>query len=179
MLRADRATILALCERLSPTAMVTPGLGGGTWSPADLLGHLESWEEHALAALDAWARGEPAPIDIELRTRTLTAVNLAEVERKTGRTGAQARRSAATTHAALLERLEILTDAAWRAPGTSRGRKPLGHRVGQILVGTRDPFRHDEAHLRDLRGFVELREASSSDVATLATRGRAMRVEIP
>lgn len=159
--------------------MVTPGLGGGTWSPADLLGHLESWEEHALAALDAWAKGEPAPIDVELRRRSLTAVNLAEVERKAGRTGAQARRSAARAHAALLAQIEILTDAAWRAPATSRGRKPLGHRVGQILVGTRDPFRHDEAHLRDLRGFVEMHGSSSPDLGASATRGRAMVVEIP
>jgi hypothetical protein len=156
-LRADRERILALYDRLSPRAQTTPGLGGGTWSPADLLGHLESWEEHALGALDAWARDEPAPIDAAFRRLSTGAINAAEVERKAGRTGAQARRHAARTHERLLTRLGSLTDMQWRAPATSRARTPLGHRVGQILVGTRDPFRHDEAHLRDLRAFVEAR----------------------
>ena len=156
-LEADRAQILALCERLSPQDMVTPGLGGGEWSPADLLGHLETWEEHALRALDAWARGEPAPIDRALRTDGLTTVNRAEVERKAGRSGAEALRHAAATHATLLARIDALTDRVWRSPATPRGRTPLGHRLGQILAGPRDPFRHDTAHVRDLRTFTEER----------------------
>ncbi|HEX6844773.1 MAG TPA: DinB family protein [Actinomycetota bacterium] len=154
ILRADRERIVALYDPLPPAVQVTPGLGGGAWSPADLLGHLESWEEHALAALDAWARDEPAPIDAAFRTSSTSAINAAEVARKAGRTGAQARRHAARTHERLLARIAALTDAQWRSPATSRAHKPLGHRVGQILVGRRDPFRHDEAHLRDLRAFV-------------------------
>jgi DinB family protein len=157
LLVADRADILALCDRLTGSAMRTLGLGGGDWSPADLLGHLESWEEHALAAWDAWNEGRPAPIDVAFRTRSLTEVNRAEVERKAGRSGAEARRAAARTRQVLLERIEATTDAAWRSPATARARRPLGHRIGQILVGRRDPFRHDEAHLRDLRAFVEAR----------------------
>jgi hypothetical protein len=35
----------------------------------------------------------------------------------------------------------------------------LGHRLGQILVGTRDAFAHDSAHLKDLRAFVEMHGA--------------------
>jgi hypothetical protein len=31
---------------------------GGYWSAKDLVGHLTSWEEHALGALAAWRRGE-------------------------------------------------------------------------------------------------------------------------
>ena len=164
LLEADRAEILALCTRLSSEDMVRPGLGGGGWSPVDLLGHLESWEEHALRALDAWSRGEPAPIDRALRTEGLTAVNRTEVERRAGRTGATALRSAATTHASLLTRLAAITDEAWAAAATPKGRRPLGHRLGQILAGTRDPFRHDEAHLGDLSGFVDARAPSAGDL---------------
>lgn len=63
--------------------------------------------------------------------------------------------SAAATHERLVAAIEALSDGAWRAPATSRGRVALGHRLGQILVGTRDPFAHDSAHLKDLRAFVE------------------------
>jgi hypothetical protein len=61
-LREQRATTLALIDELSSRARTTPGLGGGEWSAKDLLGHLESWERHALDALAAWGRDEPAPI---------------------------------------------------------------------------------------------------------------------
>lgn len=84
-------------------------------------------------------------------------MNGGEVQRKAGRSGTSALRSAAATHASLLSRIGALTDEAWAAPATLRGRRPLGHRVGRILAGTRDPFRHDEAHLRDLRAFREER----------------------
>lgn len=156
-LEADRAETVALCDRLSPRDLIVPGLGGGAWSVADLLGHLESWEEHALRALDAWALGEAAPIDRALRTEGLTAVNRAEVVRKAGRSGAEALRRAAATHASLIARIEALADDAWRAPATPHGRTPLGHRLGQILAGPRDPFRHDTAHLRDLHACTEER----------------------
>ncbi len=154
-LRAERAEILDLIGRLPARALTRPGLGGGDWSPRDLLGHLESWEEHALAALEAWARNEPAPIDRALRTRGLTAVNLAEVRRRSRRSMTATLASAAATHERLVGAIEALSDRAWRAPATSRGRVALGHRLGQILVGTRDPFAHDSAHLKDLRAFVE------------------------
>jgi hypothetical protein len=154
-LRAERAEILELIGRLPARALTRPGLGGGDWSPRDLLGHLESWEEHALAALEAWERDDPAPIDRALRTQGLTAVNLAEVRRRSRRSMNATLASAAATHERLVAAIEALSDGAWRAPATSRGRVALGHRLGQILVGTRDPFAHDSAHLKDLRAFVE------------------------
>lgn len=154
-LRAEREEVLELLGRLPARALTRPGLGGGEWSPRDLLGHLESWEEHALAALDAWGRDEPAPIDRALRTQGLTAVNLAEVRRKSRRSGRATQASAAVTHERLIATIEGLSDRAWRSPATSRGRVALGHRLGQILVGTRDAFAHDSAHLKDLREFVE------------------------
>lgn len=154
-LRAEREEILELLGRLPARALTRPGLGGGEWSPKDLVGHLESWEEHALAALEAWARDEPAPIDRALRAQGTTAVNAAEVRRKSRRSVGVTLASAAATHERLITAIEGLSDRAWRSPATSRGRVALGHRIGQILVGTRDPFAHDSAHLRDLRAFAE------------------------
>jgi hypothetical protein len=155
ILDGGRAEVLALIDRLPLRALSRSGLGGGTWSPKDLLGHLESWEEHALRALEAWSQGKPAPIDTALRTEGLTNVNRAEVEWKAHRSARMALGRASMTHARLLTQIAEMSDARWRAPATRRGRLPLGHRLGQILAGTREPFRHDEAHLKDLRAFVE------------------------
>jgi hypothetical protein len=64
ILERERRATLELIDRLPARAITTRGLGGGDWSPKDLIGHLESWEQHALDALDAWARGESAPSDV-------------------------------------------------------------------------------------------------------------------
>ena len=48
IIRSDRRTLLTLIDRLPARALSRAGLGGGDWSPKDLIGHLESWEEHAL-----------------------------------------------------------------------------------------------------------------------------------
>ncbi|MGZ4149976.1 MAG: DinB family protein [Actinomycetota bacterium] len=153
ILRDERARVLALLDALPPPAFTRPGLGGGDWSPKDLLGHLESWEEHALGALDAWSRGERAPIDVALQTRGLTRVNLDEVARKAARTPAAARSAAAATHAALLSAIGAVPPARWSAPPVPRARLSLGLKVGRILAGP-GLFDHDAAHLKDLRAFV-------------------------
>lgn len=155
ILRDDRETLLGLIERLPRRAAAEPGLGGGTWSPKDLVGHLESWEEHTLEAMDAWAHGRRARIDVELYAKSLTAVNAAEVARKASRSTAAMLASAARTHRRLVDAIEGLTDAAWNAPAASRARKPLGHRLGTILIGRGDRhFAHDAAHLPDLEAFA-------------------------
>jgi hypothetical protein len=63
ILQIGRTQIDALIREIPQRALTTPGLGGGVWSPRDLVGHLASWEEHALDAVVAWERGERAPID--------------------------------------------------------------------------------------------------------------------
>lgn len=154
VLQTDRTELLALLDRLPPRAMTTAGLGGGQWSPKDLLGHLESWEEHALGALEAWSRGARAPIDAA--RSSVTALNAAELARKAARSAPRTRASSERTHARLLEAIRDLSDATWEAPATPRGRTPLGQRLGSILGGPAGPFRHDAAHLQDVRAFVEL-----------------------
>ncbi len=61
ILDSQRAEIMDLIDKLPAASGDLPGLGGGEWSPKDLLGHLESWQEHVLDALDAWSRSERAP----------------------------------------------------------------------------------------------------------------------
>jgi Mycothiol maleylpyruvate isomerase N-terminal domain len=154
LLQRQRHQVTALVDRLPSNALSRPGLGGGMWAPKDLIGHLESWEEHALGALDAWSRGEVAPIDRDIRAFGLNAVNAREVERKSGRTGRRARASADATFAKLIEQIRAVPKERWLAPPTSRARRSLGSSVGRILGGPKGLFTHDQAHLPDLRAFV-------------------------
>ena len=158
ILEEGRARIDELLDRLPRPAMTTPGLGGGTWSPKDLIGHLASWEEYALDALAAWARDERAPIDDLFFTLSTTRINDQAVARKAAWSLAKVRREADGTHEELLAAIRGISDSRWRAPTTSRGRKPLGTRLGAILVG-RGPFGHGAAHLRSLETFVEAHTA--------------------
>ena len=154
ILERDRRTTLELIHRLPDRAITTRGLGGGDWSPKDLIGHLESWEQHALDALEAWARGDPAPSDVALRSAGLNALNRAEVERKSRWSAAKAMDKAADTHQRILAAIRSLPDDRWLAPPTRRARRPLARSIGGILGGPSGPFRHDAAHHPDLKEFV-------------------------
>ena len=152
LLREDRERTRASMDRLSPTAFESAGLGGGTWSPKDLVGHLETWEEHALEALEAVLRGEPAPITQQpLDTDEL---NRTAVEGKAGRSAAEALGSAAATHARILEALAAVTDDRWSAPEGSATERSLADRLGSILGGSLGYFRHDPDHWGDIEAFV-------------------------
>jgi hypothetical protein len=167
LLAAQRSETLALVDSLPRKALTTPGLGGGEWSPKDLIGHLASWEEYALDALDAWGRGERAPIDALAWSVSTARINRQNVERKASWSLPKVRREAERTFAELVGAIEAMSDARWRGPATPRGRKPLALRLGGILGG-RGPFLHDESHLPSLRAFVE-RSASGGP----APRGRS------
>jgi hypothetical protein len=158
-LEEGRARIEELLDRLPKAAMTTRGLGGGTWSPKDLIGHLASWEEQALDALAAWDRDERAPIDELQYTLSTSSINDQAVVRKATWSLAKVRREADLTHEELLGAIRTMSDARWNRPATSRGRKPLGARLGSLLVG-RGPFGHDAAHLKSLEAFVRTRAAS-------------------
>lgn len=143
-----------LVDRLPASARMRPGIGGGDWSAKDLIGHLASWEEHALAALQAWAQDVGAPIDKALYSRGTNAVNAEAVAAKEGLGYARVLREADATHAELVAAIREMSDERWEHPATSRGRKPLGHRLGQILGGPAGGFRHAQAHLKSLTAFV-------------------------
>jgi hypothetical protein len=154
IIRTDRRTLLELIDRLPARALSRTGLGGGDWSPKDLIGHLESWEEHALEALDAWERGERAAIDRDLEAVGLDGVNAREVERKATGRAREVFDRAAKTHASLIDAVKAIDDAHWDAPVRARGKRTLGQRVGGILGGPEGPFRHDRAHVQEVKAFV-------------------------
>ncbi|HSD48296.1 MAG TPA: DinB family protein [Actinomycetota bacterium] len=154
ILEEGRARIEELLDRLPPRALTTPGLGGGTWSPKDLIGHLASWEEYALDALAAWERDERAPIDELQFSISTSRINDQAVQRKASWSLARVRRDAEITHEGLLGAIRSMSDARWRGPTTTRGRKPLGARLGSLLVGV-GPFGHDASHLKSLSTFVQ------------------------
>ena len=64
ILDAGHARIRRLLKQIPPHWIARAGVGGGEWSPKDLLGHLCFWEEKVLEALAAWDAGERAPIDL-------------------------------------------------------------------------------------------------------------------
>jgi hypothetical protein len=148
------AEVRALIAQLPRRFLTRPGLGGGAWSPNDLISHLASWEEFAIAALDAWDEGHGPAFEKELWSKGTAAVNRAAHERKAGLSAPEAFRRAEATHRDLIARIEALSDHRWRRPATSRARKPMGERLGGILGGPKGGFRHAEAHLKDLRAFV-------------------------
>jgi len=155
ILEEGRARTLDLIEGLPRSALTTVGLGGGEWSPKDLIGHLASWEEYALDALAAWHRGERAPIDELQFSISTSGINRQNVERKARWSLARVRGDAERTHAELIAVVEGMSDARWRGPVTERGRKPLAIRIGGILGGPGGHFRHDESHHPSVLGFVE------------------------
>jgi DinB family protein len=153
-LESGHARIETLLGSVSAQARTAPGVGGGTWTPKDLVGHLASWEERALEALEAWSRGEPAPIDRLFRSRSLSALNAGWVDEKTAWTWARARRHAAGVHTRIVTAILEMPEARWSAPATPRGRKPLGDRLGSILGGPAGPFMHADAHVQSLQVVV-------------------------
>lgn len=155
ILERGRADVSALFARLSPRQMNRSGIGGGRWSPKDLVGHLAAWEGFAVEALRDWERGLGWRRDRELSTRGIDVINRAGLERNRRLSAPEVGRRADATHAELIGLLTRMSDARWDEPATSRGRKPLGDRLGSILGGPGGPFRHNEAHLKDLRAFVD------------------------
>ncbi|MGZ8604670.1 MAG: DinB family protein [Actinomycetota bacterium] len=153
ILERGRTLSIELLDALPRSALTRPGLGGGEWSPKDLMGHLASWEEYALDALAAWGAGERAPVDDLLFTVPTSRINDQNVRRKAGWSLPKARREFDRTHRELLDAIGALSDARWRAPVTQRGRSTLCKRLGTILGG-RGVFDHDGSHLKSLRAYV-------------------------
>jgi hypothetical protein len=152
--REDRERTNALLASIDPSAFETTGLGGGTWSPKDLVGHLETWEENALAALDAWDRSERAPIVAELQTLGTDEFNRQAVERKASMSADETRSSAEATHARMLERFGALSDARWSSEPIDGDGATVGARLGSTLGGELGLFRHDPDHWPDLESFA-------------------------
>ena len=153
ILERGHATVRRLTKQIPPHWMARPGIGGGDWAPKDLLGHLCFWEERVLEAVAAWDAGERAPIDREIYSRSIEAINADGVRTRSRHTLARVLRDWDNVHGELIRTLRTMTDARWENPATPRGKKSLGHRIGQLLIG-REPFEHADAHVPDLESFV-------------------------
>ena len=154
ILERGEREVRALLDRMSAGELIDTGIGGGDWSPVDLVAHLTSWERHAVEALAAWAQGERAPIDRALHERGLIGVNSDTLAAVAGQTPRWILDQAAATHQELLNAIRMVSSEAWRRPPLGRGR-PLAIRVGSILGGPKGLYSHADAHLPDLRRFVE------------------------
>lgn len=154
ILTREHREVVGLVDRLRPAEATTPGLGGGAWSPKDLLGHLTSWEEYALAAIGAWGEGRTAPIDQALRAKGLSAVNRDAVAMRAERSLGRIRAEFDEVHRSLTDVLRGIPDDVWDAPPTRRSRRSLGDKVGAILGGAGGAYHHAASHLPDLRAFV-------------------------
>jgi hypothetical protein len=156
MLERGHREVMRLIDELPPGGLTTTGVGGGAWSPADLVGHLAAWEGFALGALEAWARRERAPIDIALDERGLNSVNAEALAEASSLRPTTLIKRSLQMHAALVAAVRAVPADRWVRPPTTRSR-PLGLRIGSILGGPGGPFRHADAHLPDLRAFVSSR----------------------
>lgn len=140
-------------KRIPDHWMARPGIGGGEWTPKDLIGHLCLWEEKVLEAIAAWNAGERAPIDRDIYSLSIAAINAQGVRRRSRHTLARVLRDWDNVNGELIRTIRTMPDARWEKPATPRGRKSLGHRMGQLLLG-RGPFEHADAHLKGLEEFV-------------------------
>jgi hypothetical protein len=153
ILERGHRDVLRLVETLPPAARTATGIGSGAWSPIDLVGHLASWERHALEAMDAWSRGERAPLDRALELRGLNGVNADNLAAAAKLKPDTLLRRSEETHTELIAAVRAVPAHAWVQPPLTRGR-PLALRVGAILGGPKGPYRHVDAHLPSLRSFV-------------------------
>ena len=154
LIRRDRARTRELVDRVPADAVTIPGLGGGDWSVKDLVGHLESWEEYALDALARWDEGRTSRLGELQTTLDIDDLNARDVERKAGRDWLEVRASSDRTHAQLIAAIEATSDERWAASAAD-GDRSVGAGIGSILGSEDGPFRHDEAHRRDLEAFIE------------------------
>ena len=156
ILEEEHESVRELVERLRNEDFARPAtIGGGDWSAKDLVGHLTSWEEHALEALKAWRRGEPAPIQRALRVHGLNGVNADAVVADRERSAATVHRRFDDIHRRLVAEIRSMLDTVWDAPPTTRSRRSLGHVLGGIIGGPGGPFTHASSHLPHLRAYVE------------------------
>jgi hypothetical protein len=147
--------ITAELRRLPAEHMTTTGIGGGRWSPKDLLGHLALWHEIALRSVGEVRRGQrpwivgvfadpgPGPNDDELAARAGWSLD-------------RARDAFEGSYAEVVSMLRAIDDQEWRRPVDGWTEEPaaLGGLLGVVLGTDGLPFGHAYAHLPELTAFV-------------------------
>ena len=147
----------ALLAGISPDELEEPAtIGGGEWSAKDLVGHLTTWEEIALATIDQWRAGERPAIEETFAGGGSDALNDDEVARKSVRSVAELLRRFDEVHEQLRAALLAVDPQEWEQGAsydTDRPDRTLGSLLGGVLGSDDGPFEHFLAHQRDLRAF--------------------------
>lgn len=146
-----------LFEGLSDDQLSKPATIGDDWSAKDLLGHIASWEEYSLRALDEWRRGERPWIEDVFRTRGgVDRANAEAVVAKAAMPAAEARAAAEASSRALVEAIRSMSDEEWNAKASheTERRTRLGNFLGSITGAPKRPFGHAFAHQPDLEAYV-------------------------
>ena len=106
--------LMESCSGLSDSALNEPG-PVGLWSVRDLVGHIATWDEEALAALPVILEGKKLPRYASLGG--IDAFNAREQDRKRGNTLAELRRDMDATHERLLAYLTSVPETAYAKEG--------------------------------------------------------------
>jgi len=94
---------------LPDSVLVEPGVVG-EWSVRDLLGHIATWEEEALAALPVILEGRPLPRYAS--SGGIDAFNARDQDRKRGITIAELRQDLVATHQRIMAYLASVPETA-------------------------------------------------------------------
>ncbi|MBA3691149.1 MAG: DinB family protein [Actinobacteria bacterium] len=151
--------MLSLLAGISMDELEEPAaIGGGEWSAKDLVGHLTTWEEIAIASIEEWRRGERPVIEDTFAGAGGDALNADEVARKSVLSMQEILRRSDEVHRGLAAMLGGITAEEWAqaAAYAPEAETTLGSLVGGILGSDAGPFQHFRAHQRDLRAFWEL-----------------------
>jgi Mycothiol maleylpyruvate isomerase N-terminal domain len=157
-LEEGHTTVAGLLANVGEEDFVRPAtIGGGEWSAKDLLGHLTTWEEAALEALEGWRAGRTPTIETEVFAHPggIDDFNARTVASKAAQSSDVARRASEETHAGLVAEIEGMSDDEWssKAPYPTERRRRLGELLGSITGAPKRPFGHAFAHIPDLEAF--------------------------
>jgi len=140
-----------LLDRLGAEPMAAPAtIGGGDWSAKDLLAHIAFWEELAVERLGDWRAGQLPP------RRETDELNAENQERSAGQSLETVRERARSAHAGLVQAIVAMDDEEWTETRAFGERAfSLGELLGGITAGEAGAFDHVDAHIEDLRAYVE------------------------
>jgi hypothetical protein len=142
-------------QRLPAEHMATAGIGGGRWSPKDLLGHLALWHEIALRSIEE-IRREERPWIVGVFAEAGPGPNDGELAARAGWSLDRARDAFEGSYAGVVSILRALDDREWERSVDGWVDEPatLGGLLGVVLGKDDLPFGHAFAHLPELSAFA-------------------------
>lgn len=143
-------------RRLPAKHMTTTGIGGGRWSPKDLLGHLALWHEIALRSVDE-IRREERPWIVGVFAEPGPGPNDDELAARAGWSLDRAREAFEGSYGGVVSLLRAIDEQEWRRPVDGWTEEPatVGGLLGVVLGTDGLPFGHAYAHLPELAEFVD------------------------